>query len=117
MAFDCCVMLTLSAAIAETTTLRHKFNMVDMTRDNRLKLTTSSDYKGQEQGMDHFKLAESYGMHFLYEADGYTAAGKYDMARNLYEAQVVYLRAAPILNIKLLSICHGTMHTHICPSK
>ena len=58
--------------------------------------------------MNHEKLGVD-GLNYLYEGDGYASLGNFVMALQMYEAQIVYLRSKPIVNIKFLAITHGHM--------
>ena len=98
----------LRTAIAGATNLKHKFSLSTMASDNRHQMTTSRDFRGMEEGMDHVRYEEN-GMHFLYEADGYTMEGNFAMAYSTYESQIIYLRSKPKLDIKLLAIVHGRL--------
>jgi len=98
----------LRTAIAGTTNLKHKFSLSTMASDNRHQMTTSREFRGMEEGMDHVRYEEN-GMHYLYEADGYTMEGNFVLAYGTYESQIIYLRSKPKLDIKLLAIVHGRL--------
>jgi WD40 repeat protein len=98
----------LRAAIAITTNISHKVNLATIASDNRKMLTRNRNFRFMEEGMDHLRY-EMNGLHYLYEADGYAQAGNFIMAYSTYEAQILYLRTAPQLDIKQLSITHGHM--------
>ena len=99
---------SLRTAIAGTTNIRQSVALAGMATDNRKMITKSKDYKGMEEGMDHIRFEEN-GMHFLYEGDGYASEGKFILAYASYDAQVIFLRSKPKLDIKLLSITHGRL--------
>jgi tetratricopeptide (TPR) repeat protein len=46
---------------------------------------------------------------YRYEADGYAKEGNFVLAYSTYEAQIIFLRSQPELNIKLLAITHGRL--------
>ena len=98
----------LRNAMAMQTTLKHKTEIAGMATDNRKQLTRSKDFRSMEEGMDHLRYGLN-GMHFLYEADGHAKEGNFLMAYSTYEAQILYLRSEPTLNIKLLAITHGRL--------
>jgi hypothetical protein len=99
----------LREAIAGTTMLSNSMAVVDLSKENRDKLTRSVHFKSQEEGMNHVKLASEEFMYYLYEADGYTKEGNFALASSMYEAQLLLLQSKPVQNIKQLSITHGKM--------
>lgn len=98
----------LREAIALTASVDQGVKLASMSHDDRVKLLRSQYFKKQEEGLNHVKM-ESEGLHFLYEADGYATKGNFQLAASMYEAQVMYLRSQPKLNIKFLAITHGRM--------
>ena len=41
--------------------------------------------------------------------DGYAQENKFAFAQDMYEAQIMWIRSRPIIDIKALAICHGRM--------
>ena len=49
------------------------------------------------------------GMRFLFEADAYALAHKFENALRLYEAQIITLRSEKTKDVKMLSLCYGRL--------
>jgi hypothetical protein len=94
--------------IAKTKNISIGLQSVELAKDNRDKLYQSENIKGMDEGRDHEK-ASSSGMHFLYEGDGYAVIGNFDLARSMYESQIMLLRSKADLDIKALAMCHGRL--------
>jgi hypothetical protein len=88
--------------------IRQSIASVSLSKDVRNKMQGSMDFKATEEGMDPYKVV-GRGMLYLYEGDGYTRELKYERAQSMYEAQILWLRDRPRLDIKMLSICHGRL--------
>ena len=41
--------------------------------------------------------------------DGYAQENKFEFAQHMYEAQIMWIRCRPSIDIKALAICHGRM--------
>jgi len=89
----------LRASVALTTNIAHKVNLATIASDNRKLLTKNREFRNMEEGMDHLRY-EMNGLHFLYEADGHSQSGNFDLAYSTYEAQIMFLRSQPNIDIK-----------------
>ena len=61
-----------------------------------------------EEALDYVTL-NTRGLRFLAEADGFTAANKFDRAYDLYEAQIISLRSEGTVDVKMLAVCYGRL--------
>ena len=46
---------------------------------------------------------------YILIGDGYALENKFDFAQHMYEAQIMWIRSRPSIDIKALAICHGRM--------
>jgi tetratricopeptide (TPR) repeat protein len=99
----------LREAISGTAAIKQKIDMAGLSRSRQQRLAGSQDFKGMEEGIDHADLYHVRGLKMLYEGDGYAKMNKFNLARDMYEAQVMWIRSRPQTDIKLLAICHGRL--------
>ena len=100
----------LREVIALTAQVSQGITMNELNKENRMLLLKSATFKSQEEGMHHDRLGVE-GLQFLYEGDGYASLGNFTMALQMYEAQIVYLRSKPSVNIKVLTVTHLLTHS------
>lgn len=98
----------LRHAIAVTTNIDVGLEYSNMAKDMRDRLESCGEVKNMRVGQDHEKMSIN-GMHFIYEGDGYAMVGQFNLARSMYESQIMFLRSRPAVDIKLLAICHGRL--------
>jgi tetratricopeptide (TPR) repeat protein len=103
------LQLLFREAISETAVIQQKIGMAGLSRDRQQRLVASRDFKGMEEGIDHNDLYHLRGLKMLYEGDGYARLNKFDLAKQMYEAQILWIRSRPKLDIKTLAICHGRL--------
>ena len=95
--------------IVGTATIKQNLYLAGIPRDTKAKLVQSNHFKAMDEGLDHIDLNSSKGMKFLYEGDGYALDNKFESAKHMYDAQIIFLRSKPSIDIKMLSICHGRL--------
>jgi tetratricopeptide (TPR) repeat protein len=100
------VQKQLRDAIAEVASIKKKLDVEMLPRKQHDAITKSAYFNRMEEGMDPGNL-DTHGMHYLFEADGMAAQNKFDLAGELYETQIIYLRSMPQVNVKFLSITYG----------
>jgi tetratricopeptide (TPR) repeat protein len=100
------VQKQLREAIAEVTSLKKKLDVDMLPKKQHDAITKSAYFSRMEEALDPSSL-DTHGMHYLFEADGMAAQNKFDLAGELYETQIMFLRSMPNVNVKFLSITYG----------
>lgn len=103
------LQLLLREAISNTAAIKQKIDLSALSRDRQKRLVSSQDFKGMEEGIDITDLYHMRGIKMLYEGDGYAKLNKFDQAKHMYEAQIMWIRSRPSTDIKTLAICHGRL--------
>lgn len=113
----------LREVMADASSTRQQLQVAAIPREPRRRLVASSAFRSSEEGRDHSRLGKVHGgMHLLYEGDGMVRAAKLELARSLYEAQIISIRSRgedadgsglrrllSAHDINLLAITHGRM--------
>ena len=129
----------LRMVLAASSTMKLKVKLVELTQENRRALVSSEQYSNMEEGMElqgplkdtaYSRTQEVVNkayeilspsttarnsrdhanvLRYLFEGDGYTDSNKFEAAKLAYENQIMLLRSCPLMNLKLLSICHGRL--------
>lgn len=111
----------LRETIAETSLIKQRLEVTALHEEQRSQMLKSSAFALMEEGMDHARLGKT-ALRLLYEGDGMARAAKFDMARNLYEAQLIIIRSRSKHSghlysrnlmcdedVKLLAFTHGRL--------
>jgi hypothetical protein len=118
----------LRDVISSTADMKQKLYLSSIPRDTKKMLTSNSQFKSMYEGIDYQNLVVSRGMKYLLEGDGYAQEKKFELAKKMYEAQIILLRSCSKSNIKkttkknvvmrssdididvkMLAICHGRL--------
>jgi len=119
----------LRDTLCTTATVKQKLHLASMASATRQRLIRSTNFRDMPEGIDMQKLVEDSNMRFLLEGDGYAKESKFELAKQMYDAQVIAIRARtqagiskgrrPALvsrnpqltgkEIKLLGLCHGRL--------
>ena len=120
----------LRDTLISTGAVKQKLHLTSLAPDTRDRLTHASKFKEMQEGFDLQKIVEESNMRFLLEGDGCAQENKFERAKQLYDAQIISIRARTILSkgskrktvsivtrnpqltpkeIKLLAVCHGRL--------
>jgi len=120
----------LRDTLISTGAVKQKLHLTSLAPDTRERLTHASKFKEMQEGFDLQKIVEESNMRFLLEGDGCAQENKFERAKQLYDAQIISIRARTIVSkgskrkavsivtrnpqltakeIKLLAVCHGRL--------
>jgi hypothetical protein len=120
----------LRDTLINTGAVKQKLHLTSLAPVTRHRLIHASNFKKMQEGFDLQKIVEESNMRFLLEGDGCAQENKFDRAKQLYEAQIISIRARTVVSkdskrktvslvtrnpqltpmeIKLLAVCHGRL--------
>ena len=103
------LQLLLQKEINNTIIIKQNLNLLNLSSKQTKKLIKNENFSKMEEGINHTELFYSKGLKLLYEGDGYIKLNKFELAQNMYEAQIIWLRSKPKFDIKSLSLCHSRL--------
>ena len=83
----------LRDALTSTGSVKQKLHLSSLAADTRSRLIKAAKFKDMAEGMDLQKVVEESNMRFILEGDGCAQENKFERAKQLYEAQIISLRA------------------------
>lgn len=120
----------LRDTLINTGAVKQKLHLTSLAPVTRHRLIHASNFKEMQEGFDLQKIVEESNMRFLLEGDGCAQENKFDRAKQLYDAQIISIRARTVVSIdskrktvslvtrnpqltpkeiKLLAVCHGRL--------